>query len=150
MYQVSKEKLSTAIRRYKDRLNGNSMELEELINKKNLTRNNKFSKNTKSAKTRYWTCSQLLRQRCRELKNKWWLIKVTELFDTCRLKWLQRFLLKHESCVRAKSESPRTTANSQQQNRDHREAQASCQVKEPPCYTAPWINNSGTICDWQH
>ena len=77
MYKISKEKLSTAVRKHKDWFDRNSMGLKELVNKKNLARNNMLSKNIKSAKARYRTCRQLLQ--CKELKNKWWLTKVAEL-----------------------------------------------------------------------
>ena len=79
MYKVSKEKLSIEVRKLEDRFNGNSMELEEFINNRNLAKNNMFSKNTKSTKNRYRTCCQLLQQKCRELKNKLRLTKVAEL-----------------------------------------------------------------------
>ena len=52
--------------------------MEELINNRNLTRNNTLGNNIKSAKVRYNTCCQL-RQRSRQLKNKWWLTKAAEL-----------------------------------------------------------------------
>ena len=40
VYKVSKEKLGTALRKHEDWFDGNSMELEELINNMNLARNN--------------------------------------------------------------------------------------------------------------
>ena len=79
MSKVFKEKLVTAVRKPWERLNGNGMEQEELINNRNLARNNMLRKNTKSTKVRYRKCCQLLRQRRRELKNKWWLIKAAKL-----------------------------------------------------------------------
>ena len=111
---VSKKKLGTAVRKHKDWFDENSMELEELIDNRTLTKNNMLSKNSKSTKAWYGTC-QLLWQRCREHKNK-----VADRSgwtpDTCRPKWPQRFLPKHRNCIGAKRESPRTTASSRQPN----------------------------------
>ena len=77
VYKVFKEKFGTDVRKHEDWFDKN-VELEELINNRNLTRNNMLSNNTKSAKARYRTCCQLLQQESRELKNKWWLTKVAE------------------------------------------------------------------------
>ena len=40
VYKISKEKLSTAVRKHENWFDTNSMELEELINNRNLVRNN--------------------------------------------------------------------------------------------------------------
>ena len=53
VYKVLKEKLDTAIRKHKDWFDGNSMELEELINNRNLARNNLLIMSFMSAKARY-------------------------------------------------------------------------------------------------
>ena len=70
VYKASKEKFGTAVRKHEDWFDWNSEELEELINHRNLARNNMLSNNTKSTKDNYRTYCQLLWQRCRELKNK--------------------------------------------------------------------------------
>ena len=65
--KVSKEKFGTTVRNHEDWFGRNSIELEELIKNRNLARNNILSKNPKSLKARYRTCSQLLWPRCRQL-----------------------------------------------------------------------------------
>ena len=85
VHKASKEKLGTVARKHVDWFERNSLGLEKLINNRNRARNNLLSKNTKSAKARYRTCCQLLWQGCRELKNKWWLIKEAKIltFANC-------------------------------------------------------------------
>ena len=67
--KLSNENLGMTDRKYEDGFDGNSMEMEELINNRNLPRNNMLSKNTKSAKARYRTFSQPLQKRLSKLKN---------------------------------------------------------------------------------
>ena len=52
MYKVSKEKIGVQVRKRKDWFNWKTTELEELINNRNLNRNNELRKNIKSAKAR--------------------------------------------------------------------------------------------------
>ena len=79
LFKVSTEKFGTAVRKHEVWFDGNSVKLEELINNRNLARNNTLSKNAMFVKARYRTCCQFLRQRCRELKNKWWLTKTADV-----------------------------------------------------------------------
>ena len=79
VYKVSKDKLDTAVKKNRDWSDRKSMKLKDLINNRNQARINKLNENTKSAKAGYEIYCQLLRQRCRELKNKWWLTKAAEL-----------------------------------------------------------------------
>ena len=76
--KIAKDKLGILVRKHEDWFDGNSMKLEKLINR-TLARNNMLSNNTKPAKDRYRTCCQLLQQRFRELKNKWWPTKAGEI-----------------------------------------------------------------------
>ena len=75
VYTVSEEKLSIAERKHKDYFDGNSMELENLINNSKLARNNMVTKSGKSTEARNRICCELLKQWCREYKNKWWSTK---------------------------------------------------------------------------
>ena len=94
------------------------MKLDEIINNRNLTRNNIQSKNTKS-KVTYRIWCQFPKQRCRELKNKWWLTKTAELMTLVKFD-KKVFKKNHEKCERARRESPKRFSSVQQQNNNHR------------------------------
>ena len=64
----------------------------------------------KYAKARYRTCCQLPRQRCRELKNKWWLTKAAELQTLADSNDPKGFNQRMRAVWEAKNEPPRTTA----------------------------------------
>ena len=51
VYKICEEKLGTAVRKHEDWFDGNSMEREELINYRNLARNNMHSKNLSLLRT---------------------------------------------------------------------------------------------------
>ena len=79
VYKTSKEKLGTIGRKHEDWFDEHSVELEDLLNERNIARGAILNRSTRQTKGRYRECNRALQQRCRELKNKWWQDKAAHL-----------------------------------------------------------------------
>lgn len=79
VYETSKEHLGPVKKCHEDWFDENCEELKELINERNTARNSMLFRNTRSTKAKYTKANSKLQNRCRELKNSWWLAKAAEL-----------------------------------------------------------------------
>ena len=71
--------LGTVSRVHEDWFDENNDELRELIHKRNRARADMLTRSTRSNKSKFRVAGRKLTERCRKLKNDWWLAKAAEL-----------------------------------------------------------------------
>jgi hypothetical protein len=79
VYSVAEEQLGVVTRKHEDWFDENKYELQELISARNAARQSMLCRNTRSTKAKYRAANRRLIQKCRDLKNQWWLQKAAEL-----------------------------------------------------------------------
>ena len=79
VYAEAKVHLGTVSRVHEDWFDENNDKLRELIQKRNRARADMLTRNIRSNKSKFRVAGRKLTERCRKLKNDWWLAKAAEL-----------------------------------------------------------------------
>jgi len=91
VYETWKEKLGTVGRKHTNWFDEHFIELQDLLSERNLARSTVINRSTRKTKGRYKECNRALQKKCRELKNKWWHDKATELQELANRNDLRGF-----------------------------------------------------------